>query len=32
VPVLMLVVGIIAAYIPARRAARVDAHKALKEL
>jgi predicted permease len=32
VPVLMLVVGIIAAYIPARRAARVDPYKALKEL
>jgi putative ABC transport system permease protein len=32
VPVLMLVAGIVAAYLPARRAARVDPYKALKEL
>jgi predicted permease len=32
VPVLMLVVGILAAYLPARRAARGDPYKALKEL
>jgi predicted permease len=32
VPVLMLVAGIIAAYIPARRAARVDPYRSLKEL
>jgi ABC-type antimicrobial peptide transport system permease subunit len=32
VPVLMLVAGIVAAYIPARRAARTDPYKTLKEL
>lgn len=32
VPILMLVAGIIAAYIPARRAARVDPYQALKDL
>ena len=32
VPILMLVVGVLAAYIPARRAARVDPFATLKEL
>jgi predicted permease len=32
VPLLMLAAGIVAAYIPARRAARVDPYKTLKEL
>jgi predicted permease len=32
VPILMLVAGIIAAYIPARRAARVDPYRSLKDL
>jgi ABC-type antimicrobial peptide transport system permease subunit len=32
VPLLMLMAGIIAAYIPARRAARVDPYRTLKEL
>jgi len=32
VPLLMLAAGIVAAYIPARRAARVDPYRALKEL
>ena len=32
VPLMMLVIGIIAAYIPARRAARVDPYRSLKEL
>jgi hypothetical protein len=32
VPVVMLIAGIIAAYIPARRAARLDPYKTLKEL
>ena len=32
VPMLMLVAGVIAAYIPARRAARVDPYRSLKEL
>jgi ABC-type antimicrobial peptide transport system permease subunit len=32
VPILMLVVGVLAAYIPARRAARVDPYVVLKEL
>jgi len=32
VPILMLVAGVIAAYIPARRAARVDPYRSLKEL
>jgi ABC-type antimicrobial peptide transport system permease subunit len=32
VPVLMLVAGIVAAWIPARRAARIDPYRSLKEL
>ena len=31
VPVLMLIAGIVAAWVPARRAAKVDAYTALKE-
>ena len=32
VPIMMLIIGVIAAYIPARRAARIDPYRSLKEL